>query len=245
MSGKDWYRYAIYYLPRRDEPLAEFGRRWFGFDTETREPVREAWDIPSGILRTPARYGFHATLKAPFRLRRGRTEDELFQAVEKLAGEWAPQPLGLLIPRPLGTFMTLQPSLPCPGVDALAFACVRDLDLFRDPLTEEEQDAIFEKGISRRQKANVFTWGYPYVGEDYVFHMTLTSILAPQELERWQARVIEWGADYLNTPVTLGDLVVFAQRSPEAPFQVLERFALTGSAGSGAGQSGTGGTPTG
>ncbi len=228
MSENTWYRYAIYYLPRRDEPLAEFGRRWFGFDTETRAPVDNAWDIPTGILRTPARYGFHATLKAPFRLRKGRTENELFAAVAQLANEWAPQDLGLLVPKALGAFMTLQQSLPNAGVDSLAFACVRDLDLFRDPLTEEEQDAIFDKGITRRQKANVFTWGYPYVDKDYVFHMTLTSILAPQELERWQARVIEWGADYLNMPVTLKDLVIFAQKTPESPFQVLERFPLRG-----------------
>ncbi|HHN73258.1 MAG TPA: DUF1045 domain-containing protein [Thermopetrobacter sp.] len=227
----DWYRYAVYFLPRPDEPLAEFGRRWFGFDTETRAPVAERWDIPSGILRTPARYGFHATLKAPFRLRRGRTEAELFAAVEALAGEWAPVDLGLLVPRPLGSFMTLRQSLPDGAVDALAFACVRDLDPFREPLSEAEQDAIFDKGITRRQKGNVFTWGYPYVGRDYVFHMTLTSILAPQELTRWQAKVVELGAGHLKTPVVLRDLVIFAQPEAQAPFRVLRRIPLAGAGG--------------
>ncbi len=224
----EWYRYAVYFCPRKDEPLAEFGRRWFGFDTETRQPVENTWDIPTGILRTPARYGFHATLKAPFRLRRGRTEDELIAAVETLAREQTPVPLGQLIPKPLGSFMTLQQALPDGRIDALAFTCVRDLDLFRDPLTEEEQDAIFDKGITRRQKANVFTWGYPYVGEDYVFHMTLTSILAPQELPRWQERVIAWGADYLRDPVVVRDLCLFAQRTLDSPFHLIARFPLRG-----------------
>ncbi len=224
-----YYRYAIYHSPRAEEPLAEFGRRWFGFDTETREPVADAWPIPKGFLRTPARYGFHATLKAPFRLRRGRGEQELMEAVQTLAAELAPADLGLLIPKELGSFITLQQAMPNPAVDELAFACVRDLDLFREPLTEEEQDRIFGKGITRRQKGNVFTWGYPYVGEDYIFHMTLTTILAPHEIDEWKARVIEWGADYLSEPVRLRDLCVFAQPTEEEPFRLLARFPLKGS----------------
>lgn len=222
------HRYAIYFTPRSDEPLAEFGRRWFGFDTETRQPVENAWEMPTGIIRTPARYGFHATLKAPFRLREGRTEEGLFAAVEALAGEWAPVEAGLLVPRALGSFMTLQQAMPNLRIDELAFACVRDLDLFRRPLTEEEQDAILDKGVSRRQKGNVFAWGYPYVGKDYVFHMTLTSILAPHELEHWKAKAVELGAEYLAKPVVIRDLTVFAQKDAESPFEVLERFPLKG-----------------
>ncbi len=231
MNGK-FHRYAIYFSPRRDEPLAEFGRRWFGFDTETLKPTPEElrWPVPTGLLRTPRRYGFHATLKAPFRLREGRSERELFDAVQTLAAEWAPQELGLLTPRELGSFLTLQQSLPNPRVDELAFACVRDLDPFRQPLTEEEQDRIFGKGISRQQKANVFTWGYPHVGEEYVFHMTLTSILAPHEIEPWKRKVLEWGMEYLAEPVVLRDLCVFAQPGPEKPFRLVERFELKGEA---------------
>ncbi len=220
------HRYAIYFSPRPDEPLAEFGRRWMGLDTETRAPVADCWPLPTGMLRTPKRYGFHATLKAPFRLRTGRTPDELLQAVEQLAAEQEALELGLLVPKALGSFLTLQQSMPNPAVDALAFTCVRDLDPFRQPLTEEEQDAIFSKGISRRQKGNVFTWGYPYVGEDYVFHMTLTSILAPHEIEPWRQKVLEWGMEYLAEPVRLRDLCVFAQPSAEEPFRPIARFPL-------------------
>ncbi len=222
------HRYAIYFSPRTDEPLAEFGRRWFGFDTETRAAVEDAWPIPTGFLRTPRRYGFHATLKAPFRLRKGRTPEQLMQAVQELAATHAPLPLGTLVPKELGSFLTLQQSLSNPAVNDLAFACVRDLDTFRQPLTEEEQDAIFGKGISRRQKGNVYTWGYPYVGEDYIFHMTLTSILAPHEIGEWRQKVLQWGLEYLGEPVMLRDLCVFAQPSPEEPFRLIERFPLRG-----------------
>jgi 2'-5' RNA ligase len=222
------YRYAIYYSPRRDEPLAEFGRRWFGFDTETRAPVAEHWPIPKGFLRTPARYGFHATLKAPFRLRAGRTEGELMQAVENLADRLKPVDLGQLMPKELGSFITLQQAMPNPEVDTLAFACVRDLDLFRQPLTEEEQDRILDKGITRRQKGYVFTWGYPYVDKDYIFHMTLTTILAQHEIEEWKGKVIEWGAEYLAEPAALRDLCVFAQPAEDEPFELLARFPLKG-----------------
>ena len=227
-----FYRYAVYYSPRRDEPLAEFGRRWFGFDTETRAPTPDElrWPIPTGFLRTPKRYGFHATLKAPFRLRAGRTEQALMEAVEGLAAEHAPLELGLLVPKALGSFLTLQQSMPNPQVDDFAFTIVRDLDLFREPLTEEEQDRIFSKGITRQQKANVFTWGYPYVGDDFIFHLTLTSILAPHEIEPWKAKALEWGMEYLSEPVMLRDLCVFAQPSEEEPFRLIERFPLKGAA---------------
>ena len=224
----NYYRYAVYYTPRADEPLAEFGRRWLGFDTETRAPVPDAWPMPSGIIRTPARYGFHATLKAPFRLRDNKTPEALMAAVEALAATRAPVPLGQLAPRELGGFMTLQQTLPNPEVDDLAFACVRDLDPFRRPFSDAEQDKILDKGVSRRQKGNVFTWGYPYVGRDYIFHMTLTTILAPHELDVWRAKVIELGAQYLTAPAIIRDLTVFAQKEPDAPFEVLRRFPLLG-----------------
>ena len=220
------YRYAVFFTPRADEPLAEFGRRWFGFDTETRQRVDDHWPILSGIIRTPARYGFHATLKAPFRLRKGRTADELMAAVAALAERLAPVDVGQLLPAELGSFIALQQALPTPRINDLAFTCVRDLDAFREPLTEEEQDAILDKGVTRRQKGNVFAWGYPYVDKDYVFHLTLTSILAPHELAHWRDQALAWGLEYLAEPVMVRDLCVFGQETPEAPFSLLERFAL-------------------
>ena len=149
-------------------------------------------------------------------------------AVEALAATRAPVPLGQLAPKALGGFMTLQQTLPNPEVDDLAFACVRDLDPFRRPFSDAEQDKILDKGVSRRQKGNVFTWGYPYVGRDYIFHMTLTTILAPHELDVWRAKVIELGAQYLTAPAIIRDLTVFAQKEPDAPFEVLQRFPLKG-----------------
>jgi len=224
----NYYRYAVYYTPRPDEPLAEFGRRWLGFDVETRAPAADAWKLPSGIIRTPARYGFHATLKAPFRLRQTQTEDALFAAVEALAASRPPVSLGQLVPEVLGSFMTLQQAMPNPEVDDLAFACVRDLDPFRRPFSDEEQDKILDKGVSRRQKGNVFTWGYPYVGRDYIFHITLTSILAPHELDEWKTKVIGLGAQYLAAPAAIRDLAIFAQKDEDSPFHCLTRFPLKG-----------------
>ncbi|HHN67551.1 MAG TPA: DUF1045 domain-containing protein [Thermopetrobacter sp.] len=220
------YRYAVFFTPRADEPLAEFGRRWFGFDTETRQSVADHWPILSGIIRTPARYGFHATLKAPFRLRKGRAADELMAAVAALAQRLSPVDVGQLLPAELGSFIALRQALPTGAINDLAFTCVRDLDAFREPLTEEEQDAILDKGVTRRQKGNVFAWGYPYVDKDYVFHLTLTSILAPHELAQWRGQALAWGMEYLAEPVVVRDLCVFGQETPDAPFRLLERFAL-------------------
>ena len=72
----DWRRHAIYFAPPAGSPLAEFGADWLGWDPATGRG-RDGFDLPglprrrAELVATPARYGFHATLKAPFRLGRG------------------------------------------------------------------------------------------------------------------------------------------------------------------------------
>ena len=85
------HRYAIYGAPERATPLWHFGNRVLGRDAETGENIAqivppgfsaEEWH---GFTASPRRYGFHATLKAPFALAPGRSEDELHEAVRAFA----------------------------------------------------------------------------------------------------------------------------------------------------------------
>jgi hypothetical protein len=72
--------------------------------------------------------------------------------------------------RTIGSFAALVPAAPCPALDALAADCVRAFDGFRAPLSE-------------RHKENLEKWGYPYVFDDFRFHMTLTGSIAPPGTE--------------------------------------------------------------
>jgi len=78
MSAKDFqdvHRYAIYYCPLFGSPWWDRGCRWVGRraedDCDVVQPVLDGIDPQAfwAITREPRRYGWHATLKAPFALR--------------------------------------------------------------------------------------------------------------------------------------------------------------------------------
>ena len=72
-------RYAIYYAAAAGSPLDRFGAGLLGHDALSGEEL----PFPDGIeqllpdwreiTRDPRKYGFHATLKAPFSLAQGKT----------------------------------------------------------------------------------------------------------------------------------------------------------------------------
>ena len=86
-------RFAIYYAP---EPgaFADAAAAWLGWDLAAGKPVAQpAPDLPyplSQITATPRKYGFHATLKPPFRLADGTSAADLAQATAQLAARFAP-----------------------------------------------------------------------------------------------------------------------------------------------------------
>ena len=73
----DWRRQAIYFAPPAGSPLARFGAAWLGWDPEAGAEVEglpvAGLPLPrEALVAAPRRYGFHATLKPPFRLAAGR-----------------------------------------------------------------------------------------------------------------------------------------------------------------------------
>ena len=82
-------RYAIYFTPGQDDPLARIAAGWLGrnpfTDTVPQAPVVTALSPAEIAYHTASarRYGFHATLKAPFVLAEGKTEAELDARIEE------------------------------------------------------------------------------------------------------------------------------------------------------------------
>ncbi len=97
-------RYAIYFTPGQNDPLTRIAASWLGRDpfNSAQPPAPVVTQLsPAEIAYHTAsarRYGFHATLKAPFHLAEGETEAELDSAIAGFAAAADPILLSKLTP---------------------------------------------------------------------------------------------------------------------------------------------------
>jgi putative phosphonate metabolism protein len=222
-------RFAIYWAPRPGSPLAAFGAEWLGRDAEDgRAMPQPAVPDIARMTAEPRRYGFHATLKPPFALAEGCDEAALLDAVASLAITIDVLALPPLQLDAIGRFLALVPSAPAPDVERLAASCVARLDRFRAPLSPDELARRRQARLTPAQDALLQRWGYPYVFEEYRFHLTLTGPLTPEERAAIEPVLVRRTAPLYVAPVRVEDLVVFVEEGAGAPFRVRARFPLRG-----------------
>jgi putative phosphonate metabolism protein len=225
-------RYALYFTPDRDHPLTRRAAAWLGRDAFSGAPAQP----PAVAGLTPAeiafhtaaarRYGFHATLKAPFTLAAGETEASLLTALERFTAARGPVAMPPLKISRLDGFFALTPSAPAPEMEAFAGDVVRDFDGFRAPLSVSELERRNPDALSAIEFANLTRWGYPYVFEAFRFHMTLTGRIGANDVPQVQAALEDVFAPLIAQPVTLDSLTLFVEPEPGAPFTVLAHRPL-------------------
>jgi putative phosphonate metabolism protein len=217
-------RYAVYFSPASHSPWWTLGSRWLGRDESTGESLAPPLftdacpeDFQS-ITAEPRRYGFHATLKAPFRLAPGLDEAALLARMQALAKTLKPVTLSPMVVASWDGFVALVPQLPTAELLALAAACVTDLDDFRAPLTAEEL-ARRTPGLDARGLALLAQFGYPHVLERMRLHFTLTGRVA-LATRYWLESVLRAELERLNvqSPLVLDRLCLFAEYQPGAAF---------------------------
>lgn len=182
-------RYAIYFVPTADSALYRFGAELIGYDAYTGQPMPFAEGIEAEIAdwkqttSDPRKYGFHATLKAPISLAPGTTESMLASAMDEFAQ--TPRPIPAIEPtvRSISSFIAVVPDSPCPELQKLAENCVAAFDRFRAPLTNADRERRKVLALTDRQTAYLDRWGYPYVFNEFRFHMTLAGSLQKDRLE--------------------------------------------------------------
>ena len=225
-------RFAVYWAPPPGSELAQFGNRWLGRDAETGEPPGPACaDRPMGHDQAVAdarRYGFHATLKPPFRLRDGVRTEEVAHAVQALAARLSPIEALRLDLASLDGFLALTPLMEHAELAELARRCVEDLDWLRAPADAGELARRRAAGLTPRQDALLLRWGYPYVMEEFRFHMTLTRRLAPQESMSLREALKPLAERACQAPIRLDSICLFVQTEPGADFTVRLRAPLRG-----------------
>jgi putative phosphonate metabolism protein len=230
----DTARYAIYFAPDAASPLARFGDEWLDYDAAAGAMVAQpvvpgvASERLFAITAEPRRYGFHATLKPPFALAEGRNAASLEAAVAALAGGFVAFVAPRLRLASISGFWALTLSEPCPMMDQLAEHCVEEFDRFRAPPTPAELARRRRAGLTPRQDALLMRWGYPYVMEEFRFHMTLTARLDRDEGAA-VGRLLEPLVEPLClTPLTVGAISLFRQQRNDKPFCLVGRYALPG-----------------
>jgi putative phosphonate metabolism protein len=226
-------RYAVYFAPGAGSGLelvcASVLGRCARTEKELAQPVLPGVEPQrlAELTASPRRYGLHGTLKPPFFLAEGMTEAGLLDAVALLAAGRRAFELPPLRLESIGSFLALIPSVRCPELDALARACVTELDHFRRPPSAEELARRRARGLTAGQDRLLERWGYPYVLDEFRFHLTLTdTIPTSKERELLRASLAPLLSPVLHTPVQVRDICVFRQRCSMEPFAIMQRFDL-------------------
>lgn len=225
-------RFAIYLVPPAGSALWERGCRWLGRDPESGAVYAQptvpgfAVDAIRTLTQSPRNYGFHGTLKAPFRLAQDVGARELLNNVGRLAGSLPALAMPALRVDRLHGFLALLPAGASTDVDALAAQFVTGLDALRAPIEPADRARRLASGLSARQQALLEQWGYPYVLDEFRFHMTISERLDPMEAERLRPWIEEWFAPALAEPSGAVDVGVFVQPGDGAEFTLRRRFRL-------------------
>ena len=227
-------RYAVYYAPPEASPLAEFANAWLGWEPAEGRTVAHP-DAPpltgeevARVTETPRRYGFHGTLKAPFRLADGVGYDDLVSTVAGLASAMRPASLpGLALTR-LGRFIALTPAGDQTALAHLAERFVVELDPLRAPLDDSELARRRQARLTPRQDELLRRWGYPYALDEFQFHLTLTGALSPEDAERAMAALRPLVAPFESEPFVVSEVCIFADPGGSEHFRLVERVPLAG-----------------
>ena len=227
-------RFAIYYTPPADHLLTMTAERWLqrsAFPGRSVEPflIVEAFSAEeiAELTAEPRRYGFHATMKAPFRLAGGVSQAELRAELEALALARKPFAHKMKVSR-IGRFFAIVPDGPSPELSELADEAVRRFERFRAPLTDAEFQRREPEKLSASELQNLRTWGYPHVFADFRFHMTLTGKVPEDKAEKVQSVLETIFNPLLEEPLEIGGFALFAQPGADQPFHVEVMHAFAG-----------------
>lgn len=231
-------RFAIYYAPPSGSCWWNEGSRWLGRDAIAGRDLL-APSVPGlshalhDLTVDPRRYGLHATLKAPMRLAAQAQLSDLSGVAAAVAARHASFDLTVhtdVIDTDDGKrpgFVALRPKSGAEDtkrIDALAADCVRAFDDLRAPMNDAELAKRNPQRLTSRQREWLTQWGYPYVFDEFRFHVTLSDRVDASDattiVDWWQPRVQALG------PMRVDSLAIFVQPSPAEPFLLHERFAF-------------------
>ena len=230
------YRYAVYFAPNPGTLAWLAGSHWLGRCAALLQPMQQL-DIhgvaPEELARltaAPRRYGWHATLKAPFALAPGVDWLTLHHAVQTLASTLRPFSMPPMQVQRIDDFLALVPTVAHPAnadIQATAAACATQLQPLAAPLTASDLARRRAAGLTPRQDELLQQWGYPYVLEEFRFHLSLTGSLAGADADT-VALVLDAAEQFFADlpPLHFSSLALFAEPTPGADFVLLDHLEM-------------------
>jgi len=229
-------RYAVYYAPAPDSPWWAAGSQWLGRCAAQDRPLDQP-TVPgltaaefSALTAAPRRYGWHATLKAPFVLADGMSPATLRAALRELGQSLTAFAMPTLRVARLDDFLALVPQGNTDGLQAAAAACVTQLHALAAPLSAAELQRRRQAQLTPEQDQMLVRWGYPYVLEAFRFHITLTDRVEGEEARQIQSILEQGGAGQALTPLEFDSLCLFMEPAPGADLRLIARYGFDGQA---------------
>jgi putative phosphonate metabolism protein len=223
---KSFKRYAVYYAPGSGA-FATAAACWLGWDPVAGAPVAQPQlGVDLAVLTAaPRKYGFHGTIKPPFRLAEGVGLADLQAQTRALAAGLQRVRMPGLNMISLEGFLALVPKGNTDGLGHLAAEVVARLDPLRAPLSEAEVARRRPERLTPRQRELLANFGYPYVMEEFRFHLTLSDNLTPDQTVALQPLARAHFAHCLPEPFDVGDLCLFGE-AEDGQFHLLHRYPL-------------------
>lgn len=224
-------RYAIYWVPPEVSALGQFARRWMRLSSDSgeRKVPQETFGLNADLARKatekPGRYGFHATIKAPFRPVAGVGESELRQEMEAFCAKRRrvqTAPLGL---ERFTSYLALCPTGQRSDLEWLASDCVTHFDRFRAPLSDKDR-ARRNTDMPEPERLYFEQFGYPYIFSRFYFHISLAGPLEERELDLVASALRPELAALCRDDFVLTDLCLVGDPGGGAPFRTVGRFPL-------------------
>jgi hypothetical protein len=214
-------RIALYYAPPASSAWWREGCEWLGRDAESGLGSRtdaHAW------TQAPRRYGWHATLVAPFHCARDVSPADVLAAARAWASAVPRFEMPVRVTQ-MNRFVALRAAHERDDerLRTMAESALRSVAPMRARPSAESIERRIGPGMSARQIELLREWGYPYVLDEYRFHMTLSDSLddahARASIESdWTSRIERLG------PLPIHGAALFIESEPGAPFILWQRL---------------------
>jgi hypothetical protein len=126
----------------------------------------------------------------------------------------------------IGDFLAMMPVEQSAAVRDFANETMLAFEPFRAPLGGADRARRFESGLTERQGEYLDRYGYPYVLEHFLFHMTIGDRLLDPDRNDIIKAAEDWFAPVLDTPLVLDRLTLFVEPEAGAAFVRLGDYPL-------------------